>query len=559
MSSSSTLQFGVVILGGGFAGVDCAKALGRRLGDPAKKLVALISDENFSVFQPMLPEVAGSALNPRHVVNPLRRHCPEVTVLRATIASIDLPAHRLVIEPGDYTDNTEIKFDHLVITLGGIVDLSRVPGMPEHALLMKNVGDALRLRAAVIDRFEEASLQTDREAQKRLLTFVIVGGGYSGVETAGQIFDFTKQMVRAYSRISQDLVRVILVHSGEHLLPEISRSLGDYTEKTLRERGMEIMLNTRVSAITSSRVMFQGGGTLETHTIVSTVGNAPNPLITRLAQENNIPLERGRLLTDSFLRVQGHEKLWAGGDAAAVPMPPKEHTRNAATPFEQRDFCPPTAQFATRQGALLGRNVFAKLTGDGHIKEFSFSGLGELATIGHMAAVAEIFGLQFHGFIAWWMWRTIYLMKLPGLERKLRVVMDWSLDLFFPRDIAVLQPKPTRLLSEMHLESGDCLFHAGDPARRLYILKSGKLELRDKAGKVLRTLTPGHQLGKHTLTLRKPWAFTAIAVEPTTLVSVSQRVFDAVSNAGATFDEVFTVPPLELEPRKDQVPQPANA
>ncbi|HEV7406533.1 MAG TPA: FAD-dependent oxidoreductase [Chthoniobacteraceae bacterium] len=553
MSDSSSFHYDVVIAGGGFAGVYCARTLTREFRGSAKQRVALISDQNFLVFQPMLAEVAGSSLAPRHVVNPLRRLCPEVTVLRGAIGSIDLPGRSFTVEPGDFTAKLQIRFEHLVLAMGSVVDLSRVPGMPEHALVMKNVGDALKLRGAIIDRFEEANLEADPKNQARLLTIVVVGGGYSGVETAGQLLDLALEMSDSYSRIQREQVRVVLVHSGDHLLPEISASLGRYAEENLRRRGMDIRLNMRVTSMTPSKAMLSDGSVIETHTVISTVGNGPNPLITALCKTYGVANEKGRLITDDKLRVAGQERLWAAGDCAAVPMPPERAPKTAPSPFEKRAFCPPTAQFALRQGQLLGRNLAAVLGGDAPLKSFTFTGLGELAAIGHHAAVAEILGMQFQGFVAWWLWRSIYLMKLPGLERKVRVMLDWTLDLFFPRDIALFQPRPTKLIKEMHLEKGDCVFHAGDPANSLYIVKVGKLELCTVDGAVLRTLTAGHQLGKDTLYYKKAWVFTATACEPTTLVAVSAEVFETVTRAGATVDEVFMINEPEGKPAEAAV------
>jgi len=429
-TSAPSLQFDVVIAGGGFAGIYCARTLEKQLGGEARKRVALIADQNFMVFQPMLAEVVGSSISPRHVVNPIRRLCPGVTVLRGSISGIDLPGRRLEVNAGDFTGNVTIGFEHLVLSLGGIVDLSRVPGMPEHAFLLKNVGDALKLRATVIDRFEEANLEPREDAQRRLLTFVIVGGGYSGVEVAGQINDLGEEILSFYPRLRRESFRVVLIHSGTHLLPEISESLGQYCEENLQSRGVELILGTRVHAITSGKV-FCPDREIESHTIVSTIGNAPHPLLSELCRAHDLGCEKGRLLTQPTLQIRGQTHLWAAGDCAAVPMPAPA----SASPTDARTFCPPTAQFAMRQGALLGENIARVITGDDEPQPFTFTGLGELASIGHRAAVAEILGMKFSGFFAWWLWRTVYLSKLPGVERKLRVLLDWTLDLFFPRGL----------------------------------------------------------------------------------------------------------------------------
>lgn len=550
-----------MIAGGGFAGVYCARALAKEFGEAARGHVALIADQNFMTFQPMLAEVVGSALSPRHVVNPIRRLCRHVTVLRGGISAADLDARQVTLQAGEFTCEMRIGFEHLVLALGSVVDLSRVPGMAEHAYLLKNVGDALRLRGAIIDRFEEANLQSNIAAQRCLLTFVVVGGGYSGVETAGQIMDLAKEMLEAYPRISAEPLRVVLVHSGSHLLPDISESLGDYCARNLEERGVEIILNGRVSAVTASRVRLTDGREIKSNTVVCTVGNSSHPLISGLCQRGQIECHKGRVIVDSTLRVRGHERLWAIGDCAAVPMGGDQRDPNVPpvdgrlSPYDLHKFCPPTAQFAVREGQLLGENLASVLRNSAaSLKPFTFTGLGELAAIGHRAAVAQVLGLKFSGFFAWWLWRTVYLMKLPGLDRKLSVVIEWTLDLFFPRDIALFQPKPTQMLQEMNLDKGDEIFEAGEPARSLYVVKSGRIELLDETGKVLRTLVAGDQLGKQTLLSNKIWQFKAVAAEATRLVAVSAKVFETVASAGAEPQEVFARPSPVRPTRTEQLP-----
>ncbi len=518
------MNFDVVIAGGGFAGVNCAQALAKALGHGSKKRVALIADQNYMLFQPMLAEVAGSSLSPRHVVNALRGLCRGVTVLRAEIQSIDLAARTLELSAGAFTPNVRVGYEHLALTLGGIVDLSRVPGMPEHAFLMKNVGDAMKLRGALLDRFEEANLIADTASLPRLLTFVVVGGGYSGVETAGQLLDLADSVRELYPRIAGEEFRVVLIQSGQHLLPEISEELGIYCEEKLRARGVEIILGARVTSMTAGKVRLSDGRVIESHTVVSTVGNAPHPLIAQLCTKAGLANEKGRLMTEPTLRVVGQPRLWAAGDCAVVPK------AGGGT-------CPPTGQFAMRQGATLGKNLALVLAGRDDLAPFTFKGLGSLASIGHQTAVAEIMGLKFSGFIAWWMWRTIYLSKLPGLERKLRVMIDWTLDLFFPRDITLFQPRYTKPLEDIHLESGDAVFHAGEPAFSFYVVKSGRIELRDATNAVVRTIFAGEHFGRRALLGDCTWHYTAVAVEPSALVVLSARVFDAITRTSTSVRE----------------------
>lgn len=524
---AQSLKFEVVIAGGGFAGVYCAKSLAKQLGPISRSSVAPIADENFMVFQPMLAEVTGSEISPRHIVNPIRRICKDVTVLRGSIKEIDLGKRRMSVDAGAFTKNVDVRFGHLVLALGGTVNLSRVPGMPEHAFLMKNVGDALKLRSTIIDRFEEANLQTDAQAIKRLLTFVVVGGGYSGVETAGQIHDLVQGVNYLYPRIARSEYKVILVHSGNHLLPEISETLGIYCEKNMRDRGIELILNARVTAMTATKIYLQDGRTIESHTVVSTVGNAPHPLITDLCNKNNFEAIKGRIVTDENLRAKNQDRVWVAGDCAAIPF------------FRGKsgEYCPPTAQFAYREGVLLGKNIALWLRKQ-RLLTFKFQGLGELASIGHRSAVAEIFGMKFSGLIAWFMWRTIYLMKLPGLERKLRVVIDWTLDLFFPRDITLMRSSPTELVQETHLEKGDVLFQAGEPAQSFYIVKSGRIDLNDEHG-LVKSVGPGEHFGERALLRDHIWRFSAVAMEPTTLVALEAKVFLSLSSASSSIHRYF--------------------
>jgi NADH dehydrogenase len=558
MGSENRLDFDVLIAGGGFAGVYCAQTLARQMGAAACKRVAIVADLNYMVFQPMLAEVAGSSISAYHVVSPIRSLCRTVNVLRGSIMQIDLPGRNLTMDSGLYSPSVTVGFKHLVVALGGIVDLSRVPGMPEHAFLMKSVGDAQELRGALIDRLEEATLQTDEAAIKRLLTFVVVGGGYSGVETAGQLLDLIQDINRFYPTIARKDYRVILVHSGAHVLPEISEDLGRYCEKNMTARGVEFILNARVTSMTASKVTLQDGRVLETHTVVSTVGNAPHPLLLDLCKKNSIPTEKARIITDATLRVQGFDNLWAAGDCAAVPMAvPKGAAQEGkstapmpGSPFAPKKYCPPTAQFAYRQGICLGKNLADILKGASRPpRTFAFTGLGELASIGHQSAVADIMGHRFSGLIAWFMWRAIYLMKLPGLDRKVRVLIDWTLDLFFPRDVTLLRTRPTEIVQEAHYEKGDVVFNAGEPALSFYIVKQGRIEARAEDGSLL-SFQSGEYFGDPAVMHDLNWRFTATATEPSTVVVLNAKILQAISGASASIQEFFKHTSQQFATRK---------
>ena len=507
------MEFDVVIAGGGFAGAYCARALGKALGrDEGERRVALVAERNVLVFQPMLAEVAGSSLAAIDVVNPLRQFCRGVNVLQGTIQKIDWSSKTLTIDGGRFTRDHKVGFKHLVIAMGSVTDLHAIPGMTEYGRPMKDVADALRLRAAVINRLEEANLVEDPATRSRLLTFVVVGGGYTGVETAGQMFDFVRQAHGYYANLRGLSFRVVLVHSGAELMAEIGPDLGAYARKILEKRGVEIRLNARVTAVTASQVVLDDGSRIEANTVVTTIGNAPNPVVMDLCAQLGIQPVKGRIPTDAFMRVPGVPNLWAAGDGAAVPWDDNGKAKVS----------PQTAQFAFRQGELLGRNVYLGLNGM-EPRPFRYRYLGQLASIGERKAVAEVLGFHFKGFIAWWMWRTIYLAKLPGTARKLRVVIDWTFDLIFPRDISQIMPPPDDLVRAIHLEDGETLFTKGTPCRGFFYVKLGSVKL-STPGLPDRVVGAGDIIDQAEIDSSSLWESTAVATQACDLIVFRGRL-----------------------------------
>ena len=505
------MHYDVVIAGGGFAGAYCAKTLGKLLGKDAAKRVALIAETNVMVFQPMLAEVAGSSLTPLDVVNPLRQLCRHVDVLQGVVQSIDWSRKTLLVDGGRFTRNHEISFKQLVLTLGSVTDLSKVPGMAEYGRPMKSVSDALRLRAAVINRLEEANLVTEPALRARLLTVVVVGGGYTGVETAGQLLDFMESSRRYYANLGDTPVRVVLAHSHERLLTEIGAELGDHARRVLEKRGMEMRLKTRVSEITADRVILADGSHIEAHTIVTTIGNAPNPVVLDLCGQLALATERGRVQVEPTLRVPGQPDLWAAGDCAAVPWTDHGETKTS----------PPTAQFAQRQGVQVAKNIVAVLNGR-EPQPFRYRYMGQMAAIGEHDAVAEVFGFRFSGFFAWWMWRTVYLAKLPGVLRRLRVMIDWTFELIFPRDLSVVLPPPEDVLRAIHLVKDELLFEHGATCRAFFYLRSGSVLLSSPDG-ATRILSKGAVLDQGLLDDAGRWRWTARAAESADLTAIRGR------------------------------------
>jgi NADH:ubiquinone reductase (H+-translocating) len=413
----------VVILGGGFGGVNAARALDRLLSRDSSVEVVLVSDENFLLFTPMLPEVAASGIEPRHIVSPLRAFFRNVQFHNSQIRQIDLAKRMIVIGHCPNCSEQRLEFDHLVVALGSVTNFYGLPDVARYALPMKTLSDAMVVRNRIIDRFEHANMEQDAGTRRALLTFVVAGGGFAGTETVGELHDFADTARAHYPNIRREDVRVVLVHHGSRIMPEISEDLADYALGQLQRKGVEVRLQTGVAQAGADWVQLTSGERISTRTLIWTAGVSPHPLVAGLPCRRG---RRGRLVVNESLEVPGHQGVWALGDCAEVD--------NKFT----GQLCPPTAQYASRQGAVIAANIVATLQG-GHKNAFSYKPLGVLASLGRRMAVAEIRGLKFSGFFAWWLWRTIYLLKLPGLERKVRVAGDWTLDLFFPRDVVLLK------------------------------------------------------------------------------------------------------------------------
>jgi NADH dehydrogenase len=417
----------IVILGGGFAGTATALKLEKIYRRDPSVEITLIDAENFFTFTPLLAEVPSGSIQAKHIVFPLRSLLKRTKVKQAEVKSVDLKNRTVIAAHCDACGNEAISFDQLVLATGSVSNFFGLPGVAEHALTIKSLADATAIHAHVIDKLEHADLQSDPEVRRQLLTFIVAGGGFAGVETLAELNDFVRGAAKFYPHVSPGEVRMVLIHSGNRILPEVSESLSDYALKKLRSRGVEVLLETRVLGSTGHSVRLANGQELLAGTLIWAAGTAPSPILDRL----DLPRTRsGKIEVDATMAVSGHPGVWAVGDSAAIP--------DVVT----GGLCPPTAQYALRQGKRLAQNIAAVLQG-AQAEPFKYKALGVLAGLGRRSAVAEIFGFKFSGFVAWWLWRTIYLMKLPGFERKLRVAIDWTLDLFFPRDIVYLRPLHT--------------------------------------------------------------------------------------------------------------------
>lgn len=409
----------IVILGGGFGGLTTAIRLEKTLARRGEAEVTLVNRDNFFLFTPMLHEVAASDLDLTHIVNPIRKLLRRVRFFHGEVERIDLKSRRvLVSHGGGGHHHHELPFDHLVLALGSVTNYYGLPGLAERALTMKSLGDAIYLRNRLIASLEQADFECCAGVREPLLTVVVAGGGFAGVETVAAVNDFLHEAVRFYPRLTRREIRMVLVDPGELILPELGPDLGAYAQRKLAERGVEVRTGVRVTGYDERGVTLGDGTVIPAHTLVWTAGTSAHPLLRTLP----CPTDRGRVRVDSDLSVPGFPGVWAIGDCASIPDPRTGKTQ------------PPTAQHAIREGEVLAHNLGAAISG-GDRRTFRFPGLGQLAAIGRRTGVARILGVNFSGFFAWWLWRTIYLAKLPRAEKKLRVMLDWTLDLVFSKDL----------------------------------------------------------------------------------------------------------------------------
>jgi NADH:quinone reductase (non-electrogenic) len=419
----------IVILGGGFAGMRTAECLEEKLRRDSSISLTLVNETNALLFTPMLAEVAGSSLEPSHISTPLRTSLRRTDFIRGVVAGVDLEKRFVILDSDGGADGPssrrEIPYNHLIFALGSVSNYLGMTNIEKFAFDFKSLLDAIRIRNHVIEMFERADLESDSARRSSLLTFVVAGGGFAGVELAGALNDFAHGILADYPRLRANELNVVLVHSRDRVLPELSESLARYAQEKMQLRGVSFRLNTRIIDARPGVVRLSEGE-IHTETLVWTAGTAPSPLLKSLPLEKD---KRGALIVDGTLAVPGRPGLWAIGDCAAVT--------DAATGH----LCPPTAQFALREAEVLASNIQAQLDGRSP-RRFHFHSLGALCVVGHQTACAELSVpftrsrcLRFSGLFAWLLWRGIYLAKLPGLERKIRVLMDWAIELFFPRDI----------------------------------------------------------------------------------------------------------------------------
>ena len=515
----------VVILGGGFGGVYTAMYLEKIFGRGSNVDLTLVNSENYFVFQPMLPEVISGTIEIQHVINPIRRLCRRTNLHMREVQKIDLEAKVITTSPGFRPTLHHIPYDYLVIALGTAMNFSRMPGLKQHAFSFKNIGDALHLRNHIIHVLEEADIEKDRALRQSQLTFVVAGGGFSGVETAAELNDFVRDAARHYLHLDPSEVQVILLHSGDRVLPELSPDVARFAERLLKKRHVDIRLRTRLAGATAEGAILEDGAKIPTKTLVATVPAGPHPLVAALQCRK----EKGRIVVNEYLELMDYPGVWALGDCAWIP-----DARSGGS-------SPPTAQYAVREARCVARNIAADISGK-EKKRFRFSSLGMAAALGHRSAVAEFLGIKVWGVLAWFIWRTIYWSKLPGIERKVRVGVDWFLDLILPPDTVQIKTGRSQALSEEHFGPGEFVFRQGDHGDRVYLVVTGDLEvIREENGReeVLAKLRAGECFGEMALLNDAPRSASIRALSEVDVLSVYREDFQTLLNHLPGLREIF--------------------
>ncbi|MEM1173559.1 MAG: FAD-dependent oxidoreductase [Pseudomonadota bacterium] len=513
----------IVIVGGGFAGAFAAKHLRKAL--PADTELELINTTNYFVFQPLLPEVVSGNISAPDAVTPLRQLLPGVQVRMGKVIGVNRDAQTITLLQGSFRTPQTRRYDHLVLAAGQETNLDVAPGFREHALCLRNLADAHELRNKIIRRLEHADVTEDPVIRERLLTFVVGGGGFSGVETIGEIREMVRRTLRFYPNLSQSDVRAIIVQSGDRLLPELPEKLGRYAQQILERRGVEVELNTRVASASTNAVSLSDGRRVETCLFVSTVGNGP----TAFSKSLGLPLDRGKLVVDRTLKVEGSDTIWALGDAAKIPM-------------GDGTFAPPTAQFAVREAKQLAINLAAHIRGR-ETRPFNYKPAGALASIGNYKGVAQVLGFSFSGLLAWMTWRFLYIGMLPGFSTRLRVALNWAFDFVMPRSIVQIANQGQPATISRRYAKGDVISSPGQYVDGLYTVLEGALESRipQAVGEedFLRKLGPGDHWGELSASDGSRTRGSLVAIEDARVQVLRAEDFRKLRGAFPALDDYF--------------------
>jgi NADH dehydrogenase len=515
----------VVVIGGGFAAVQFAKALRQKMKPDACEIL-VFSRENHMVFHPLLADVAGASINPDAAAAPLRQMLPKVDCRTERVQRIDLATSEIEIESGEGT-LSRLHYDHVVVACGAESNLGIIPGMSDHAFPFKVMRDAVDLRQHVVRQMELAEAAATPELRRWHLSFIVVGAGFSGVEVAGELNELVRSSTRFYRNFKEEDVVVTVVHSQDQVLPEVAPNLRSFAGKKMQKNGITLLLNTRAVAATREGIALPDGKMLKGGTIVCTIGTTPSPLV----QQLDVPKEKGRIRTTPEMRIVGQQNAWAVGDCAYI-----------INAFDNTPAAP-TGQFAEREGRQAALNLVRIIQGQ-PTRPFTFKVLGQLCSIGGYQAVAEMMGVRVSGLLAWFLWRGVYLFKLPTWSRRIKVGFDWCWDLVFPRDLGFLNNDPAETVAHAYFRAGDYVHHQGEPARVFSIIDEGEVEIiiatdQNPQGSVVGVLGKGDFFGEGMLLGASTHETTVRARTVVRLTQVGSSLFSQLAGASAPLRELL--------------------
>jgi NADH dehydrogenase len=516
----------VVIVGGGFAAVEFAMTLRNKLKSSECEIM-VFSRENHMVFHPLLADVAGASINPDAAAAPLRQMLKGVVCRTERVQRIDLAASEIEFDDGTGV-LSKLHYDHVVVACGAESNLGIIPGMTDHAFPFKLMRDAVELRQHIVRQMECAEATSEPEVRRHHLSFIVVGAGFSGVEVGGEINELVRSSTRFYRNFRKEDVVVTLVHSGDQILPEVAPTLRDFARKKMEKAGISILLNTRAAAATQEGVELSDGKLLRGATIVCTIGTAISPLVQHL----DVPKERGRIRASADMRIEGQKNAWTLGDCAYI--------MNAL----DNKPSPTTAQFAVRQGRQAALNLVRVVRGE-PTQPFSFKQLGQLCSIGGYSAVAEMFGMRVSGFPAWFMWRGVYLLKLPTWSRRIKVAFDWFWDVLFPRDLGFLNIDLSKAVTHAFYRAGDFILRRGEVPHAFNIIEAGEVEVLrvtpdNQEAKVFALLGKGDFFGESALLDKRPLESDIRARSSVRVMQMGSDLFAQLAGASQSFRDTLS-------------------
>jgi NADH dehydrogenase len=522
----------VLCLGGGYTALYLSRKLTASIRNKQVELT-IVSKENFHVFHGFIAEMLAGRMQPYSILSSARRIFPPARFICAEVEAVDYDQKKVRISRRLDGKTFELEYDHVVLALGATDDLARYPGVSEHTFRLKSFWECFKMRNHLIQMLEMAEIETDPEERKKLLTFVIIGGGYGGIEVASEFREFFRQVTKKdYPHLHPDEARVLVVHSGERILPELVHTqpkLVNYAEKVLKKAGLEIHTNMRIVAATSEEAVLSDGTKIPTRTIISSAGNAMPALVKSSPFEKD---DRGRIKVDATLRVPGHNNVWAAGDCAAMPHP------SGGT-------CPAVAIYAMMAGRQIAVNI-RRLVGGKSARPYRFTGLGDACALGNGKAVSQVKGIRFYGFPAWLVWRSFFLYFVPSRERKVRIMLDWLLSPIFGREIIDVRIDEPHGVRAMMFEPGQDIIRQGDVGRTMYAIVSGEAEViredETRNQTVLARLKPGDHFGEIAVFQNRRRTATVRAVTRVELISIGKQEAVALSATLKPFDDALNQP-----------------